>query len=114
MRATEERAEEFANVLMSGHDCSDLLRELVKEIYIAAVEEEHSLLTKWHDAKKDTPTHDAEVLCMVHRPANEIQFNTYEVCRYDKEFGWWVMAPIPQGGWCGADREIIAWREIHE
>lgn len=115
MKTIKDRAEIFVDVLMGNEGLkSDLVRELLKEVYMAAAMQERELITKWHDAKTDPPTHDAEVLCIVHRPANEIQFNTYEVCRYDKEFGWLVIAPIPLGGWCGADREILVWRDITE
>lgn len=112
MKTIEERAEEYIYKM----DCSEWtdVEDYARHGYEQGATDEHSLLTEWHDPKKELPKTDVEVLCMVHRPANEIQFNTYEVCRYDKAFGWWVMAPIPQGGWCGADREIIAWREIHE
>lgn len=64
-------------------------------------------LTRWHDPKEVLPE-DKEVLCKIDK-----RLNTYEVMRHDRH-GWWMRAPIPEGGWCACDYDVIGWREIHE
>ena len=115
MKTIEERAVEHTKTLSADigatmqREMEATCKQLVAIGYIAGAKEERALLTEWHNPEKELPETDVEVLCMVER-----KFNTYEVCRYDKEYGWWVKAPIPEGGWCGADCKIIGWRDIHE
>lgn len=67
-----------------------------------------SSYTQWHYPKEKLPDGDQEVLCVIHK-----KYNTYAVLKY-YQGEWWQPAPVPAGGWCGYDGEIIAWREIHE
>lgn len=84
----------------------------VSDAYIAGANEERKLLTEWHDASKELPSEDREVLCMIHR-----KFQTYAILRHTDN-GWWQpiipRALAKDGGWIGFNENVIAWREIHE
>lgn len=84
----------------------------VNDAYIAGANEERKLLTEWHDASKELPPDDREVLCMIHR-----KYQTYAILIYDGKFWWQPIAPataLQDGGWIGFYEDVIAWREIHE
>lgn len=110
MKNIEKRAQEYCEknlpILSDMHFA-------IATAYEAGADDRTRLMTKWHDAKKELPTEDKEVLAMIHR-----KFQTYTVLRYDGEFWLQPIMPIPpmmeDGGWIGIAEEVIAWREIHE
>ncbi|MCH5332001.1 MAG: hypothetical protein J1E33_06315 [Alistipes sp.] len=105
MKTIEERAVEFVNILMSENECSDLLRELLKETYIAAATDERALLTEWHDPK-EPPKEGAELLLKILMPVDEGDIRTYAVGDYIRnEF-------IMPNTYAGA--KVLGWRYIHE
>lgn len=85
-----------------------IFKEIAELAEQEAEERMREELTRWHDPEEKLPEDDKDVLCMTDR-----QSNTYEVMRHDKH-GWWVHVPIPEGGWCACDCNVIRWREIHE
>lgn len=109
MKTIEERAEEYSTCDEDCALCSEVCRKASDErAFIAGAQSAHEELTRWHDPKKELPDGDQEVLCMIHK-----KYNTYAVLKF-YQGKWWQPAPVPAGGWCGYDGEIIAWREIHE
>lgn len=114
MKTIEERATEYAcddGVMPDSPECEscfNIYGKCTRDAYIAGAKSERKELTRWHDPEEKLPEDDKDVLCMADR-----QSNTYEVMRHDKH-GWWVHVPIPEGGWCACDCNVIRWREIHE
>lgn len=95
--------EYYAQCAFMGND-----RAFAEKHFEEGAEWMHEELTRWHDPKEELPDGDQEVLCMIHK-----KYNTYAVLEY-YQGEWWQPAPVPAGGWCGYDGEIICWREIHE
>ncbi len=109
MKTIEERAKEYSTCDEDCALCSEACRKASDErAFIAGAQSEHDELTRWHYPKDKLPDGDQEVLCMIHK-----KYNTYVVLKF-YQGEWWQPAPVPAGGWCGYDGEIIAWRAIHE
>lgn len=116
-----EKAKEYINCIVPNKGnfdyCAEVGRlngsvymDVCKAVELAEQEAEERMrkeLTRWHDPKEMLPE-DNEVLCKIDK-----RLNTYEVMRHDRH-GWWMRAPIPEGGWCACDYDIIGWRYIYE
>jgi hypothetical protein len=103
-----DRATNYAYMVAGGSP--DIV--LAGEAYQRGAEDEHRLLTEWHNPAEELPHSDEEVLCMIHRP-----FQTYAVMRYLNDQWWQPLAPQSQislGGWIAAEKDPIAWQPIHE
>lgn len=103
MKTIEERAREFVKRVAAGQDVPDYINELLINCYCAAVEEEHALLTKWHDAN-EPPDNGRRVLLKVRDKLSGMESYTTgyyyeETWSGNKVFFW---------------NELIGWRDIHE
>lgn len=107
MKTIEERARKFVEKAAAGQKVPSYISELLINCYCAAVEEEHALLTKWHDAKEEHPKSGLTVLikCVDIRFPNQSFFTTGVYYASTRQ-------------WCagryGKHIEIVGWREIHE
>lgn len=107
MKTIEERAREFVERAADGQDVPDYINELLISCYCAAAEEEHALLTKWHDAKTDRPTIGRAVLLIMQCEDGGHIYTEYAVG--DRLESDCYVLPVPYVGW-----EVVGWREIHE
>ncbi|MBO7314221.1 MAG: hypothetical protein J6U49_00980 [Alistipes sp.] len=109
------KAEEYAKRIAEEQKDAYIFTDaevLVEEAYQRGAEDEHRLLTEWHNPAEELPHSDEEMLCMIHRP-----FQTYAVMRYLNNQWWQPLVPQPNvslGGWIAAEKDPFAWRPIHE
>lgn len=116
MRTIEVRSEEYADAAVDDRVTECEVEEVdfyfdrddIKEAFTDGAEWMRDELTRWNYPKEKLPNDGREVLCVIHK-----KYNTYAVLKF-YQGEWWQPAPVPAGGWCGYDGEIIAWREINE
>lgn len=106
MATIEERAETYGRRHRCGYDLMDFT-PYIEEAYEDGATEEHELLTRWRDPKKELPEEGVPVLV-------KSQNGTYAVLlRYNHQrFGrGWTPDNI---GILTDDSQIIGWRPIEE
>lgn len=65
MKTIKDRAEIFVDVLMGNEGLkSDLVRELLKEVYMAAAMQEREVITGWNDEIDAAPYHSDLLLLL--------------------------------------------------
>lgn len=124
MKTIEERAEIFVDILMGDEGLkSDLVRELLKEVYVAAATQERELITEWNDDIDTAPYHSDLLLLLEGEVEDGGNWREYAVGYKAKRPDGIDIDYFPDNFCIKGelrfpkhlkDATVIKWREIHE